>query len=190
MSIPNSFMEAIKNGDVKSIRIMMKDSLLFDPTFAEFNEMSRLASGVAGLYDQHDGGNEFQHDKSAWNDDYMSMMMVQVVMNFSKERLDHLKAVVKHLRPVVSHSSSSSSRQTGEHSRRRTQQGQGMNYQEQKRHDQLNGSYRGVKIATGAGIGGAVGGTVAWAVGGSFVLGFVVGAVGAGTVAAIATSGE
>jgi hypothetical protein len=198
MAITNSFREAVSNSNVKGIRIMMKDSLLVDPTFAEFNEMSRLASSVIGLYDQHDG-RELQNDISTWDDNYMDKLMVQVVSNFSKDRLEHLKAVVKHLRPVASRSqsqsttsqtSSSTPRQADSYSRPRTQQAQRSNYQEQKRYGQRNGNYRGVKIAAGAVIGGAVGGTIAGVSGGSVIIGVAVGAVVVGAAVAIATNGE
>jgi hypothetical protein len=89
--------KAIAANDVCEIRLMMRDSLRFDPTFAEFDEMNRLAESVNGLYDIHDGS-KFNDDKSAWNDDYMNKLMVQVVGNFSHERMEHLKDVVKHLR--------------------------------------------------------------------------------------------
>ncbi len=198
MAITNSFREAVSIGNVKGIRIMMKDSLLVDPTFAEFNEMSRLASSVIGLYDQHDG-RELQNDKSTWDDNYMDKLMVQVVNNFSKERLEHLKAVVKHLRLVAtrsqsqfttSQSSSSTPSQGDGYTRPRIQQKQRGNYQEQKRYDQRNGNYRGVKIAAGAVIGGAVGGAIAGVAGGPVIVGVAVGVVVVGAAVAIATNGE
>lgn len=219
MAITNSFREAVSSCNVKGIRIMMKDSLLVDPTLSEFNEMSRLASGVIGLYDLHDG-REFQNDILTWDDNYMDKLMVQVVGNFSKERLDHLKSVVKHLHPVVSrpqiqsttsHTSSSTQRQAEGYSRPRTQKAQRSSYQEQKRYGQRKGGYRNVKIAAGAVIGGAVGGTFPGAasrllrladghheaVGGtiagvasaSVIIGVVVGAVVAGVAVAVATKG-
>lgn len=197
MTITNSFKEAVSSGNVIGIRIMMKDSLLVDPTFAEFNEMSRLASKVRGLYDIHDG-RELQSDISTWNDDYMNRLMVQVVDNFSKERLDHLKAVVKHLRPVTTRSqpqstasrpSSSASGQMEKHSKPRAQQAQHNSYQYQRRQD-LRSSSRGVKIAAGAVIGGAVGGTIAGVAGGSVIVGAAVGAVLVGAAVVIVTNGE
>ena len=99
MAITNAFRDAVNAGNVRSIRIMMKDSLLVDNTFAEFDEMVELSKNVSGLYDEHDG-REFEKDKSAWNEEYMAKIMVQVVYNFSHERLNHLKEVVRYLRPV------------------------------------------------------------------------------------------
>ncbi len=39
MAITNFFRNAVSKGDIRGIRIMMKDSMLIDPTFAEFNEI-------------------------------------------------------------------------------------------------------------------------------------------------------
>ena len=61
--------------------------------------MERAAANLAGLYDPHDG-KQFTEDSSKWNDDYMNKLMVEVVLNFSHERVDHLKDVVHYLRPV------------------------------------------------------------------------------------------
>ena len=78
---------------------MMEDSLLVDLTFSEYNEMEKLARNVSGLYNPHDGS-ELIKDKSKWNDDYMNKQMVQVIRNFSHERLNHLKEIVRYLRPL------------------------------------------------------------------------------------------
>ena len=59
---------------------MMKDSLLIDPTFKQFGEMEKAASGLEGLYEPHDG-RSFK-GKDAWNDDYMNTMMTQSMFNF------------------------------------------------------------------------------------------------------------
>lgn len=81
---------------------MMKDSLLVDLSFKQFDEMARLSSNVSGLYDKHKEDATFDtlhSDESKWNDDYMNSLMVDVLWNFSHERLNHLKKVVRKLRP-------------------------------------------------------------------------------------------
>ena len=100
MALTNAFYEAIKAGNVHRVRIMMKNSLLVDPTFEEFHAMEKAATSMTGLYDVHDK-KEFVSDRSSWNDEYMNMVMVKVISNFSRERIDHLKEVVRYLRPVT-----------------------------------------------------------------------------------------
>ena len=41
MALTKSFYEAVSEGNVRRIRIMMKNSLLVDPTFREFSEMEK-----------------------------------------------------------------------------------------------------------------------------------------------------
>ena len=99
MSLTGAFYEAIQSGNVVRVRIMMKNSLLSDPSFAEFAEMERAAASMAGLYDQYDGG-ELISDKSQWTNNYMDKLMVKLISNFSPERINHLKEVVRYLVPV------------------------------------------------------------------------------------------
>ena len=121
MSLTNAFYEAVKSGNVRRVRIMMQDSLLVDPTFTEFNAMEKEAASMAGLYDEHDG-KELIEDRSLWNDDYMDKVMVNVLSNFSHERLEHLKEVVRYLRPAVK-TVTSEKEQTSSHNHVSTHQG-------------------------------------------------------------------
>lgn len=192
MTVEESIMNAAEKGDIKGLRIMMKNSLLVDRTFTEFSEMETLTQSISGLYDFHDGI-KFETDKSAWDDEYMSKLMVEVVWNFSHERVAHLKEVVRYLRPtsITSEGSSSCSRKFYE-TADSTEQAPRISYREQKQQDERNNNIinnRSIKIATGAVVGGLVGGTAAVVVGGSFVVGAAVGSVAVGVVVAITTNG-
>ncbi|MDR1320698.1 MAG: hypothetical protein LBK56_04640 [Gracilibacteraceae bacterium] len=194
MAVTNAFRNAVSAGNVMGIHIMMKDSLLVDPTFAEFDEMSRLAA-VSGLYDQHDG-RELKSDKSEWNDDYMDKLMVQVVGNFSPERLDHLKEVVRYLRPVDparANTAPPDGKPPGGKRSGLDTPGEepGRSYQEQKRYDQRHGSYRGAKIGVGAAAGAIAGGVIAVCVASAAAvpIGAATGAVVGGVAVAVATQG-
>jgi hypothetical protein len=195
MAITDSFRKAVAAGDVKGLRIMMKNSLLVDPTFAEFNEMDSLARGVSGLYEGHDGSG-IKVDKSAWNDDYMDRQMVQVVGNFSHERIEHLKEVVRYLRPAAAHQKQGS--QENRSGTRQTTtsdetQHEHRSYWEQRRQDQRFGgttSDRAIKIAGGAVGGGVAGAVIAGIFKGPVIIGALAGAVVAGAIVAIVTKDE
>ena len=135
MAVTNSFYNSVSLGKVLEVRIMMEDSLLVDPTFAEFDEMEKVASKLEGLYDKHDG-HAFNENRETWDDSYMNKLMVEVLDNFSHERIEHLKEVVQYLRPVSKND---------------------MSYKEQKRRDQEAGNYRRAKMAAGAVTGAAAG---------------------------------
>lgn len=185
MSLPNAFYEAVNEGSVRRVRIMMKDSLLLDPTFSGFSEMEREANKLSGLYDAHDG-KSFIEDKNEWNDEYMDKLMVEVVLNFSHERIDHLKDVVHYLRPV---SKKVSAPIHEEQPRHEYDTSQNASYQEEKRRAQENGDYRGATIAAGTVAGAVVGGVVASVAGVTVVGGVAAGAVVGGVATAIVVNG-
>ena len=84
MAITEEFDKAITAKDIRMIRIMLKDSLVVDPTLAEFNAMTSIAEKrLEGLYDDHDG-EKLSFDTFTWNKNYMDTQMLQVVYNFSK----------------------------------------------------------------------------------------------------------
>lgn len=49
------FFEKVKNGDLLSVRIMMKDSLLVDLSFKQFDAIVKATKGLDDLYVEHDG---------------------------------------------------------------------------------------------------------------------------------------
>jgi len=194
MAITDAFRNDVKTGNIRGVRIKMKDSLLVDPTFKEFEDMERESRDMEGLYDLHDGC-ELIEDRSKWNEDYMNKLMVQVVGNFSHERLEHLKKVVGHLYPVATRPQQSTS--TGRTGTGQTPSGrpfppQGSS-QGQRRpygHDDRVSSNRGARIAVGAGAGGVAGGVIAGVAGGSVLIGAIAGAVIAGAAVAVITNGD
>lgn len=131
---------------------------------------------MVGLYDEHDG-KELVEDRTLWNDDYMDKVMVKVLSNFSHERIDHLKEVVRYLRPVTKTVTPQKERH-GSHNCSSTHQG---SYEEEKRRCQERGDYLGAKIGAGAVVGAAVGGVIVSAAGAPIA--GVIGGVMAGAVA-------
>lgn len=190
MAITKAFTDAVNTQDVRGIRIMMKDSLLVDLTFRDFEEMSRLAAAIPNLYDVHDG-RAFIEDVSSWNDAYMNKLMVQVVGNFSHERLEHLKKVVQHLRPVseqvqIEKKNYSKSDSDSFHTKNQSYN----DYKKQKMEDIHNGRF--IKIACGSVTGGVIGGIGAVGIGASTEVAFactMTGAVVGGAIAYAITRG-
>lgn len=97
LEIGDKFIEAVNDNKIIRVRIMIKDSLLVDRSFRQANKMIKVAEKkMPDLWDEHDD-RELDYDKSHWNDDLMNREMVRVVNNFSHERIDFLKAIVKYL---------------------------------------------------------------------------------------------
>lgn len=197
MRLTDDFYEAVKLGDVQSVRIMMKDSLLTDPSFAQFEQMEEASSSLKGLYEEHDG-RDFQ-DKNTWNDNYMNILMVQILNNFSHERIEHLKQVVNYLRPISNSMTESeflspNSQNKISYYKKQNAQSQTdyLTYEQKKARDKANGTYLGSKASIVIISCGVIGG-VAASVGGCSVVGgaIVGGAIGAaGTIAVSKIKGK
>lgn len=160
MALTNEFYEAVSSGSIRRVRIMMKDSLLVDPTFTEFNEMQKEASKLNGLYDKYDG-RPFNENRETWNDSYMNKLMVQVVGNFSHERIEHLKEVVHYLRPIskrVNEAHLPNRRNNINCIRKKESK---LSYEEQKAIDKKAGNYRPKMVIHGGIVGTAAGAIVA-----------------------------
>ena len=191
MAITNAFNKAITEGNIRQIRIMLKDSLLVDPTFERYNEMEKLASTVPGIYDEHDG-RPFKSLSSEWSDSYMDILMIQVVGNFSHERVEHLKDVVRTLRPVCNSKPCMTSKDITKSTSLKAEKNineypqveknihinnnkKDLSYKEQKLKDQKSGKY---EYSVGIG-GGALGGSIIGYTIASFytlpILGYVIG---------------
>ena len=94
MALPEEFKNAVDEGKITLVRIMLKDSMLVDPTLNSFNEMLSYAQKkLTDLFDEHDGENLID-DPNQWTKEYMNRQMYTVVSNFSKERIDLLKKIV------------------------------------------------------------------------------------------------
>ena len=98
LALSNEFKEAVDQEKTTRVKIMLKDSLLLDKSCKEFDEMLDYAnSRIGALVEEHDG--EQFKSREDWNEDYLNDEMVAVVNNFSKERLDLLKSIIKKLYP-------------------------------------------------------------------------------------------
>jgi len=95
MSIPDKLKEHVKNQDINSIRIMLKNIIIADPTFGEFNELnSYVKENHIDIYEKYDG-KVFEEDITKWNKDYLNTECIRLVANFSEERVKHIRKVCK-----------------------------------------------------------------------------------------------
>lgn len=190
MALTNAFYEAVNTGNVRRVRIMMKNSLLVDLSFEEFSEMEKIAVAMDGLYDVHDG-RELNIDKSMWDNAYMDKLMVQVVSNFSRERMSHLKKVVRYLNPVTDTTKKTPAMPVENTHPSGNSSAPKSSYREQKARDQKNGSYLGAKIAMGA-VSGAVVGAIVASIAGVTVVGGAMagGAIGGAAVTIVVNGGK
>lgn len=90
--ISEQFKSAVQSKNMERVKIMLKNSLTQDLTFKQFQTMLDYAlKNLPDLIESHDG-TEFG-SKTNWDKQYASAIKVDLVDNFSKERIAHIKEV-------------------------------------------------------------------------------------------------
>lgn len=79
-------------GDVKDLKYIFVDSLDVDPTFEEYLDDYNYCADK-GLFERHKDLTPFSDRKADWNDDYWQKIKRDLLKNFSRERLDHMRKV-------------------------------------------------------------------------------------------------
>lgn len=89
------FIDAVKNREVKSIRMMLSNELLLDPRGKTFSEMLQYAKDkLPNLFEENKPLDfEIPEDKSLWDDDFMFKVKKDLNNNFSYEKLGLFEAV-------------------------------------------------------------------------------------------------
>lgn len=113
MAITNEFKDAVLTGKKIRVRIMLKDMMLVDPSLKQFEEMLGFAkSNMIDLFDEHNK-EILKDDCSDWDEAYLNNQMVAVVSNFSQERIELLRNMVKYIyRDKIKKISASSQKQS------------------------------------------------------------------------------
>lgn len=95
MMISIDFKNAVNNEDIDLVKIMLKDSLIIDPTGKSFDELLMYAqSNLNNILEQHND-EELNYDRKVWTKEFLNGEMVKLVYNFSSERIEFLKEVCK-----------------------------------------------------------------------------------------------
>lgn len=87
----NEFVKTVDSGSRKEVYIILKDSLLEDPTAMQFDDMLSYACHQMGdLYEDHDG-EELKVNPADWSQEYFYQQLTRMINNFSSERVALLK---------------------------------------------------------------------------------------------------
>ncbi len=105
--ITQAFRDSVASNDVLGVKIMLKDILIIDPTFKEFDEMVRFAEEnlADSLWEKYNSN--VGESTSAVSEDNLDMEMVLLINNFSKERVANIKSLIKQLYPRESETAKS-----------------------------------------------------------------------------------
>lgn len=96
MALTKEFVEAVSQGNLLRVKIMLKDSLLVDTSFRQFDEMLNYAeSRINGIWVSDDEDDDvFSQSVEEFN-----AILAGLVNNFSKRRVTHLKGMINKLYP-------------------------------------------------------------------------------------------
>jgi hypothetical protein len=96
MALTQEFVNAVSTNNILKVKIMLKDSLLVDTSFRQFDEMLRYAERRLNNFwvsDEEDGEN------LSYKIEYLDEILVGLVNNFSRKRVSHLKYMIQKAYP-------------------------------------------------------------------------------------------
>lgn len=94
MALTKEFVEAVSQGNLLRVKIMLKDSLLVDTSFNQFNEMLSYAEQrLSGIWVSDDEDD----DVFSQSPEELNTILAGLVNNFSKRRVTHLKGMINKL---------------------------------------------------------------------------------------------
>lgn len=97
--VSKEFIENVTAGDVIAVRNALVEYLIIDRTFQTFDEAFAYAAKRLPVLEVYDG-EELESDEQKWNADYLNLQKASLRFNFSQERIDHLKQVIKAVMPL------------------------------------------------------------------------------------------
>ena len=94
MAISNEFAQAVSSRNILRVKIMLKDSLVYDsdPTFPQFEEMQKYAI-AHGLNPWADADASLERKEKPWSEDTLNAQLAALVCDFTKERVNYIKEI-------------------------------------------------------------------------------------------------
>lgn len=96
--ISNEFKENINSGDVVAVKSMLIDYLTIDRTFKKFDEGLEYTKSKMDIVQEFDN-QPLETNPEKWDDEYLSKQKVLLMINFSNERIAHIKKVITKVIP-------------------------------------------------------------------------------------------
>ena len=89
------FINAISDGDLVDVRLLLSNELMLDPRGDSFHEMLSYAeSRLEGLF-VPDNGRRSEKDSAQWDKDFLYQIKNELDDNFSREKLSYYEQVAK-----------------------------------------------------------------------------------------------
>ncbi|MFZ1758699.1 MAG: hypothetical protein WAT96_06560 [Streptococcus suis] len=96
--ISEEFKQNVASGNPDMVRSTLIDYLIIDRTFKSFDEAFGYANNFMGIIEPFN--NEPPFSEEPWNRTYLNQQKVALMMNFSLERITHIKKVISNVLPV------------------------------------------------------------------------------------------
>lgn len=93
MSVSKEFMDIVAQGDKNAVRTSLANYMILDRSYKLFDESFSYAQSKMDIIERHDG-QELTQDRKKWTEEYLNEQLVAVVINFSKDRIAHIKQVI------------------------------------------------------------------------------------------------
>lgn len=93
------FDEAVKSKDILIIRIMLKDSLLVDRSFEQFEKMCNYAKENGADPWKNEEETFERKPRGLWNTELMNSELVKLVDDFTKERCEYCREIIRSIYP-------------------------------------------------------------------------------------------
>lgn len=100
--VSQEFKKAVESGDLIGVRSVLLDDLIIDRTFKMFDEALAYANVRLDVIQPHDDTNigyPINPDSENWTERYLSLQKAEIMMNFSQDRIDHIKKVIQKVLP-------------------------------------------------------------------------------------------
>ena len=94
--ITEKIKSCVNQSDKKSLHTILSDYLI--ESFEIFDENIQYIQRHINIFEKYDQ-KEFEKDKEKWNEDYLYFEKGKLIDNFSKERVEHIKDVIRKLYP-------------------------------------------------------------------------------------------
>lgn len=85
------FIESVKKGDVKDVRLSLSNELLLDPRGKSFTEMLSYAeANLSNLFEENKEAGYDVLPKEQWDENFMFKVKNDLDFNFSVEKLENV----------------------------------------------------------------------------------------------------
>lgn len=97
MSVSMEYRDAINERDLRRVRLMLKNSLLYDTSFRTFMEMERYAKSNGVNVWMPETANGFKRKDKPWTIDDMNYEITAIVNDFTQSHMSYLMDVVSYV---------------------------------------------------------------------------------------------